>query len=290
MDHPRGELWFRERLVELGYGDRTVVEYVRAWQRMADHVDLDTCSPLQFKRALDSHIPNTWASRKLLHSALKAYWQATGRLDNSTHSHGPAPIRVIRVPKKPRFQCRAISFDDARRLAATAMAWDQGAEGLAVLFGLYAALRRAEIAALTWESIEDDGWLTLTGKWDVTDSIPLHSAITDRLEWWRGFEVDDLTDMRTRPGQAYLFSGHQGRPHVTPSTVWQWTRKVACEAGVPDLTTHQLRHTALATINDLTGDLRVTQQIARHSDPSTTVLYTRVTRSRMRGAVDGLQY
>lgn len=47
------------------------------------------------------------------------------------------------------------------------------------------------------------------------------------------------------------------------------------------VTPHQLRHTALAVLNDETGGLRATMEFARHRDPATTLIYTRTTRSRL---------
>ncbi len=53
---------------------------------------------------------------------------------------------------------------------------------------------------------------------------------------------------------------------------------------------HQLRHTALSTMNDMTGDLRTVQYFAGHSRPETTSNYTRVSGRRLRAAVESLDY
>lgn len=53
---------------------------------------------------------------------------------------------------------------------------------------------------------------------------------------------------------------------------------------------HRLRHTAIATLNDRTGDLRTAQAFARHASPETTVIYTRFPRRRLVAAVEALDY
>lgn len=276
----------RQSLLARGLSQRTVTQYVRAMQRadgwLVVHrcVSLAQASPLDMSAYCAAVIPETWSSRKLCKSALTVYFEVIGRVD--------APVGAIRVPPKPRFTCRALPDHEARKLADTAYHWDRGAEGMATLFGMYAALRRFEIAKVRWDDIDGD-WLRVQGKGNVVAELPLHSRILARLDWWREFTIDDPTDTRCRPGAEYIFAGRRGG-HVAPPTVWDWVKEVAVEAGIGDITTHQLRHTALAEANDRTKDLRATQEFARHADPATTVLYTRVNRSRLRGIVDALEY
>jgi integrase/recombinase XerD len=283
---PFSHQWLRNSLIMRGYAPNTVTEYfyaiVRADTWMSQrHERLDTCSAQAVRRYVEEDVPNTWSSRKLVRSALMAYWELVERDD--------APIDAIRIPPKPRFACRALEPHDAQRLAQVACEWASGGEGLAVMFGLYAALRRFEIAKLQWGDINGTQ-LHVMGKGDVSASIPLHPKIRQKLEWWQGFAVADPTDCRTRPGASCIFQGRYADRPVTPTTVWTWVRKVAREADLPDLTPHQLRHTALATANDTTHDLRATQAFARHADPMTTVLYTRVDRDRLNGVVMSLGY
>jgi integrase len=156
----------------------------------------------------------------------------------------------------------------------TALASD-GAAGLAVALGLYQALRRTEIAELRWDCFED-GWLTLTGKGGVTANLPVHPVVAELLE------------RHDRSG-PWLFPGRFGGP-VTPATIWQWIRDLADEAGIVGMTTHRLRHTALATANDATGDLRSVQAFARHADPRVTAGYTRASRRRLQAVVASIDY
>ena len=73
--------------------------------------------------------------------------------------------------------------------------------------------------------------------------------------------------------------------------MWLWCReRVSRQALGFEVATHVLRHTAIATLNDATHDLRAAQEFARHLSPETTVLYTRVSRRRLVEAVAAIDY
>jgi integrase len=65
-------------------------------------------------------------------------------------------------------------------------------------------------------------------------------------------------------------------------TLRSWVKLAGAAAGLGTrLRPHQLRHTALAIANDVTGDLRAVMEFARHSDTATTVGYTRTTTQKL---------
>ena len=157
---------------------------------------------------------------------------------------------------------------------------DPGRAGTAVLAGLYLGLRVAEIAGMHWQRFDHGlAWYTCQGKGDRTRRIPVAAPLRDRLE-----ELEDRV--------GWVFTGSNGRhhSHVHPATIWTWVRELAVEAGLAPLHTHQLRHTAIATIHDNTGDLAVAQQFAGHAKPETTRIYTRVTNDKLAAAVATLNY
>jgi integrase len=172
--------------------------------------------------------------------------------------------------------CRALEGDEAKNLARVALERNDG-PGLAVILGLYQALRREEIATLRWENFDDRGWLTVTGKGGLTASIPVRATVTEMLA------------LRERHND-FIFPGQTSGRSVTPTTVWNWVRLVAKEAGLSGVTPHRLRHTALATANDNTGDLRSVQAFARHADPRVTAGYTRATSKRLTAVVNSIDY
>lgn len=258
-------------LLGLGLAPRTIKQYQRTiWTAdrwFNDHGwSLTRATPEQVAKYAATK-PFTFASRNLIRSALTHYW-AIAR-------HPKPPVKSVRVPPKPAMVCRALDEDDARTLAAVARARGD-LKGFAVLLGVYQGLRREEIATLTWEAFSDDGWLKVIGKGSKTRVIPLHPAVVEAA-------------VAVRRPSEYVFPGRFGGA-VCPATIWAWVRAVADEAGLGEVAPHVLRHLALATQNDRTGDLRTVQQFAGHSNPSTTAGYTRASKRKLQEAVRAIDY
>lgn len=188
------------------------------------------------------------------------------------------PSWAIRVPRKARGVCRALEVDEAARIAKAARARGDAA-GMATLFALHLALRRFEIAKLRWADFSDAGWLTIVGKNDQTAMLPVHRHV-----------LEAMAELGRRGRSPYLFPSRDLRSHAAPATVWNWVRAVAADAGVDNVAPHRLRHTALATANDATGDLRAVQEFARHARPETTALYTRTTAKRLTAVMESIDY
>lgn len=262
----------------LGLSPRTAYLYARLVDRVVPLLaergtDLAGCGAIDVVKVAE-RFSRSHSQRQLLRSALVAAWDVLDRLD--------APVRALRVPPRPRGRCRALTEQGARQLESAAWELRHDDCGLAVLIGLYTGMRRAEIARIRWDDllVDETGRLVLIrvfGKGDVEDTVPVHPVLAD------------VFTGRARGGR-WMFKGrHPGQP-VSPATVWHWVRQVSAHAGLPPVTTHQLRHTMLAECNDRTGNLRATQQIARHSKIDTTTIYTRTTQEMLRQVVAAVDY
>lgn len=258
-----------------GLAPKTAALYARTVAALAgwcagQGTTIDDIGAVQLAAYVTS-LPRTWASRKLLRTVLKHYWDATGRQDG--------PLAVVRVPAKPTMVCRAHEDDEARILAKAAQARGDR-KGLAVILGLYQAMRREEIATLPWAAFQGS-WLRVIGKGERERRIPIHP-------------VTEVAAARLRHPSAgaspWVFPGRFGGRPSNPATIWAWIGEVAEEAGVAEVTPHRLRHTALALANDNTGDLRAVQAFAGHSRPETTAGYTRASTRALRAVVDSIDY
>lgn len=223
--------------------------------------------------------PKSNGTRRGLRAMLTQYWKCFKRKD--------PPLWMVKVPRKPRMVCRALEPHEAAALSKVAIEHG-GREGLAVLFAMYQGLRREEISAVAWHDISDDGWLQLVGKGDQPAKLPLHPLVAEAL----------AALLREHP--IWVFPGRPfvpdrgkaggGDRHANPATVWHWVSRLAKESGIGHVPPHRLRHTALATANDNTGDLRAVQDFARHSRPDTTAGYTRTTVHRLTAAIQSISY
>jgi integrase/recombinase XerD len=267
-----------EDFLGLGLAPRTAYLYARMVDRavplLAERgTDLAACSAVDLAAICD-RFPKSHSQRQMLRSALVAAWEILERPD--------PPVRALRVPPRPRGRCRALSEDGARQLERAAWALQDERCGLAVLIGLYSGLRRAEIARVRWDDVVDDEhgrpqWFRVRGKGDVEADVPIHPILAGVLE-------------RNRRATGYLFRGRQLGQPVSPATIWEWVRQVAAYAGMAPVRTHVLRHTALAEANDRTGDLRAVQELARHTSPDVTAIYTRVKSERLIQVVSAIDY
>ena len=269
---------YGEGLIGLGLARKTIAVYVLMVDRaerwcVANELELAELRPSQVVAFVET-LPKTKSSRAQARAALGAYWRLCDRQDG--------PERAIRVPRRPRMRCRALDDHTAAVLASLARRRGDR-EGLAVLLGLYAGLRRAEIASLRWRQI-DGGWLTVLGKGDVERSIPLHPVLVEALGAFRRCHPAEGPH-----GRDWIFPGRFGGP-VNPTTVWGWVRDLSRTAGLDPVATHVLRHTALAVANDNTHDLRAVQELAGHARPETTAGYTRVLGARLEQTVRAIAY
>jgi integrase len=263
---------FRSYLFERGLSDNTIRAYADAVRRAEQYLegrrltlpDVRASELVEYARTL----PQTRDSLMILRNALRRYFAMLGRPDSA--------LDAIRIPRKKRMVCRALDDNEAAALARVARGWG-GPEGLAVLFGLYMGLRRSEIAKVRLDDVDEGGWLSIMGKGDLPAVLPLHPVIVAELA------------RRTFDG-PWVFPGAGGCGHASPATIWNYVRRVSEAAGLEGVTTHRLRHTCLATANDVTEDLRAVQDFARHARPETTAGYTRSTAKRLLQVIAALDY
>lgn len=270
---------FAAHLILLGKADNTIRNYRCLYQRW-----LDWCATNERDAAL-LHPADVRAWSRTIHGSRPLLGQAAAVINHACRLHGAVESgAAIPVPREPNRPSRALPIAKASAMEAEAKV--SGDAGTAAMCGLYTAARRSEIAAMEWEKFEverdpDTGdflggfityWRPKTRDWLT---IPYHPVLAEYLE--------------PRRGGQWLFPGRWGG-HVSPATIWKWIIKVAEQARIGHVTPHQLRHTALSRINDLTGDLRAAQLIAGHTDPSQTAKYTYVDQERVARAMAALNY
>ncbi len=262
---------FDEHLTAEGLSESTIRAYHGAIRRAyAAGLDLETCTALELAAYVRTHVPNSASSRRHFRTALVRYWEMIGRIDG--------PVRAVPVPAKKRGVCRALDHGDARLLFAAAKDHPPPMS-TAVYLGLFLALRREEIAKARWDGFDHRfEWYTFVGKRSITATLPVHPKLRRHL-----LELD-------RSAYVYLFPGARRRAFAHPFTIANWIQHVADHAGIGPVKPHELRHTAIADVNDKTGDLRAASVFARHARVETTMLYTRTTVAKLRAAVESLDW
>ncbi len=152
---------------------------------------------------------------------------------------------------------------------------------LALLYG--AGLRRAELAALgRGDWLPDGALLRVLGKGDKEREVPLPPGAVLALADWLALRGD---------GEGPLFcpinkGGRLDGRRMTEQAVYGILQKRATEAGVDDLSPHDLRRTYVGDLLDRGADIATVQKLAGHADVSTTARYDRRGGAARRAAAD----
>ena len=196
------------------------------------------------------------------------------------------PVQGVRTPKVGKPVPKALSVDDAVRLADHAGPEVDAEEALwldardaAIVELLYSSgLRVGELTGLDRHaSASARGWIDMDGaeahvlgKGSKRRSVPVGAQAMAALRHW----------VAVRPlrgeGAAALFIGRHGT-RLTSQSVWQRLRRRSQEAGLATpVHPHMLRHSFASHVLQSSGDLRAVQELLGHANISTTQVYTRL--------------
>lgn len=254
-------------MVASGLSRRTITERLRTLTRFEEAMEVAALAADQFALAeWISNLDVSPSTKSSYHSMLKAFfaWAVTAELrpDN--------PMLKIKAPKRPKRSPRPISHAAFDRLLEAARGDDE-MTGMLLLAG-YQGLRVSEVARMHSRLIDTDARTILTyGKGGTELLNPVHPKV--------------LAHMRRMP-RGYWFPSQRGR-HLGGRTVSQRIRlhMLRCKVmGTP----HALRHFFCTELVNQGADLRVVQELARHSQLSTTAAYVATTDARKRAALEML--
>jgi site-specific recombinase XerD len=178
-------------------------------------------------------------------------------------------MQRIKAAKRPKRAPRPISDRSFLRLLAESS--DTDLTAMLLLAG-YQGLRVSEIARMHGNLIDHDArTLRIRGKGGHEYVVPIHRRV--------------LAHARRMP-RGWWFPSQRGQ-HLGGRTISQRIRlhMIACRvAGTP----HSLRHYFCTELVERGADLRVVQELARHSQLSTTAIYVAATDTRQRLALEML--
>ncbi len=210
------------------------------------------------------------------------------------------PARGLRAPRSAKPLPKALSVDDAVRLAQH-QSINQATRyrDHAIVELMYGSgLRRAELVSLDWQykktaSYESIGWLDLQnlevqvlGKGSKRRIVPIGEQSHQALLAWLSDRGNWLKPSSSEDAQAALFLGKQGE-RIAATVVYAQIKKTAVEAGVAaHVHPHMLRHSAASHLLQSSGDLRGVQEFLGHANISTTQIYTKLDWQHLAGFYD----
>ena len=157
------------------------------------------------------------------------------------------------------------------------------------LLSVNAGLRTIELARANIKDIEVKGgnaWLYVWGKGHTEPDAkkPLAPEVKQAIDEYLKSRKDNPT------GNSPLFvatGNRSGGKRLATTTISTMLKRAMQEAGFNSerLTAHSLRHTAGTNVQELTGNIYLTQQYMRHSNPATTEIYLHVDTERQEAEI-----
>lgn len=192
------------------------------------------------------------------------------------------PSTELETPKQEKKLPDVLTFEEVERLLEQPEQENhRELRDKAMLELLYATgIRVSELITLDRGHADlKNGYLLCEGKGNKERIIPLGSyaiEIIDRyLEISRPKLVKDISE-------TALFVNHHGR-RLTRQGFWKIIKKYAVKANITKpITPHTLRHSFATHLIENGADLRSVQEMLGHADISTTQIYTRVTREKLK--------
>lgn len=219
------------------------------------------------------------------------------------------PCQDLTQKEKPHRDAKKVDFlatDDARRfitcLEDEPLFW-RAFENVLITCGL----RRGEAIGLQWRDVDPDK-LTLTVERNVTmdanaddklrigttktgeaRTVPISERVYGLLMQLKR-EQEERLHITMAPS-AFIFCRQTDpqRP-IYPTEPTRWQRKFIERHHLPDVSPHDLRHTAATLALEAGANLKEVQQLLGHADPATTMkFYTGVTEEAQRRTVEGIE-
>jgi len=173
-------------------------------------------------------------------------------------------------------------------LNATSKQSPAGYRDLAIFGLMYiGGLRRSEVADLNFEDINlEEKEAKIIGKGNKERMLFLDDGTITAIKHWFALRGDHDGALFYR----VLKNGKIQAGRLSDQTIYNVVKKRQKEAGISKISPHDFRKTFISTILEETGDLRMAQALAGHSDPKTTANYDRREIKEMRKAAESLHF
>lgn len=178
------------------------------------------------------------------------------------------PADTIKRPKGRQRERQAYSKVDALIDAQTT-----DRERVALMLLGWMGLRKNELRLLQVGDIDlTQALLTITGKGDKRVVLPIgFNRLLEGLYLY-------INGNGLKPDEYLLYPKTSRTRPMTASAMHRWLKRCVADTGLPDVTTHELRHAAADHLWRATGDIVMAQQLLRHESIATTLGYLHPTR------------
>ncbi len=225
---------------------------------------------------------NNAATRARKTSTLRIFFKY---LCEHTHQLDTNPALLLESPKVKQSLPKHLTLEDSLELLNAVEGPNQKRDYCILTLFLNCGLRLAELCSLNVGDIKPDGTMTVTGKGNKERLVYLNDACQRAVQEYLAVRPSENIGFADR--NALFISRNHRR--ISNKTVQHIVKTYLKKAGLggQGFSTHKLRHTA-ATLMYQHGqvDIRVLKDILGHSNLGTTQIYTHVSDSQIKNAVD----
>lgn len=207
-------------------------------------------------------------------------------LTNYTHQLEYNPVENLDTPKTKKALPKYLTLEQSLELLKSAeeerSEFPERDYCMLTLL-LNCGLRRAELAGLNVTDIRSDNTLRVLGKGNKERVVYLNQACQDALKQYLPTRPVDGVEKKDR--NALFYSRLKKR--ITLNGVHYVVKGYLTRIGLPDYSTHKLRHTAATLMYQRGGvDIRVLKDILGHENLGTTEIYTHLSSEQVKKAAE----
>ncbi len=216
------------------------------------------------------------------------------------------PVEDIHAPRKSKPLPKALSVDDAVRIAETIPENQNKKQADTTLLCNHAmfellyssglrvseltsldirAIHNAEYHSTSWINLEEKE-VTVTGKGNKTRIVPVGDAAIHAIRNWLSAREMLIDQSSAQEHTTALFINSRGR-RMSPRMVQLRLKSHANALGLPvNIHPHVLRHSFASHILQSSGDLRAVQEMLGHTSIASTQVYTALDFQRLAQVYD----